>query len=1275
MATLFIALYNKINNNKSISIVLFCLFTILTITTILKNLVFKNDIWSVIPESRESSILKEITKNTPSSNNLTVIFNSTKKSQYPGELVNYSNTIINDINTTLSLKGITIPEQINTDKLEVLYEIINNNISIFIDSSDYTLIDSLISIEALKKKMFDNYNKLTSPASQFYKNKIRDDPIGISDIVLKRILTFLNDENLKVQDGVLLTADNNTALYNFSVKDHLSDINLIIPSIQKIIQKHNKSNKNYEVLLFGSPLVAHDNAQQIKTDTLLTLTLTILLLLILYFIYFRSIIKPIIILLPALFGVLCALLGFSLLKDEISLITIGTGSIVLSISISFGLHYMIQYNKSNSIIETIKYISFPLIIGSTTTIVGFLFLTLIDSPLLQELGLFAALCVFGSTIGTLIILPHFKKWSQIKYTSKLLNKTILTSNKLENLLFTFIMILTPLMAFFATGIKFDKKIENLNYVNPNTKKADEFLQNLSKNFTPSNLTYETETNLDNLLFNNEILKSKLINDRKSIIDTKSSKFFSDILPSKSTQLKRIKYWQNYWDTKKIIELTQNLINAGNQYNFNTNLFLKYTDSIKGKNNLLTIDQYKILIDNFLNNYITLNDNKYHATSIIYELNNSKINSNSITRYINNAIIYNRKSLTNHLINTIENEFNKITLITSLLVFLSLLITYGRIEIALISFTPMVITWVWILGIMTLLNIEFNIVNIILSTLIFALGDDFCIFTTDKLQNNYSKKTNEKSTTFQSITLTAITIIIGIGILGFAKHPALKSISGIAIIGISMLWINTQIIQPKFYNFFILKPTNENHPPFTFLGILKSFFAFGYFIVGSIILTVIGFIIVYLPTGNINQRKYQYHKLIQYYSKSVIYIMTNVKKKITNISKEDFSKSSIIIANHSSVLDILSILMLHPKIILITNRWVYNSPIFGWLVRMADFQYIKNDLTNNSQNLKKLSDQGYHIAIFPEGTRSTNGKIGRFHKGATFLSTELKLDILPIYIHNAHNIIRKGYFYLNDGTFSVTIGSRITYHEINNETQLKEKNKFISQVFKSNHAKLNVIQHDSYNLYKLIISNYIYKGPVIEHYSKIKIKLEECYNLYQSLIPSKATILDIGCGYGYLDYFLALSSNTRYITGVDYDEDKITIAKNNYIKPENLDFIHSDILEFNFSKYDIILLNDILHYLDQEQQESIINKSLKSLNNNGFIIIRDGINNALSKHKITKLTEFFSIKLLKFNKSKNRKPLFNSQEWYEALCVKYNARITIVQKYTWNSNIIIKIEKN
>lgn len=76
--------------------------------------------------------------------------------------------------------------------------------------------------------------------------------------------------------------------------------------------------------------------------------------------------------------------------------------------------------------------------------------------------------------------------------------------------------------------------------------------------------------------------------------------------------------------------------------------------------------------------------------------------------------------------TIKEDFNIILLISSLLVFLTLLISYGRVELALMAFLPMAVSWVIILGLMNVFSIEFNIFNILLATFIFGIGDDFSI---------------------------------------------------------------------------------------------------------------------------------------------------------------------------------------------------------------------------------------------------------------------------------------------------------------------------------------------------------------------------------------------------------------------------------------------------------------------------------------------------------------------------------------------------------------------
>ena len=129
---------------------------------------------------------------------------------------------------------------------------------------------------------------------------------------------------------------------------------------------------------------------------------------------------------------------------------------------------------------------------------------------------------------------------------------------------------------------------------------------------------------------------------------------------------------------------------------------------------------------------------------------------------------------------------------------------------------MLITWIWILGIMGLLGLQFNLINIIISTFIFifGLGDDFSIFTTDGLTQKFKEGKETIASHKVSIFLCAATTIIGLGALIFAKHPALKSIALISIIGIFCVVFIGQTVQPFLYNFFIQSRKEKGLPPWT-----------------------------------------------------------------------------------------------------------------------------------------------------------------------------------------------------------------------------------------------------------------------------------------------------------------------------------------------------------------------------------------------------------------------------------------------------------------------------
>ena len=274
---------------------------------------------------------------------------------------------------------------------------------------------------------------------------------------------------------------------------------------------------------------------------------------------------------------------------------------------------------------------------------------------------------------------------------------------------------------------------------------------------------------------------------------------------------------------------------------------------------------------------------------------------------------------------------------------------------------------------------------------------------DGLLQEYKTGKKNLSSFKSSIILSAATTIAGLGVLIFAKHPALKSIALISIIGIVCVVVMAQILIPFLFSVLIKNRVSRNRFPWTLWGFIKSSFAFSYFIGWSVTFTIIAWI---FSLFNIKEKgKLIYHTIIARVCRRLVYIMINVKKKIINPQQEKFKTPAIIIANHQSSLDILPLIMLHPKLIMFTNNRIWNSPLFGKVIRMADYfpaEQIETDISQVEERIKN----GYSIIIFPEGTRAEDGVIKRFHKGAFYLAEKLNVDILPIMIHGTDYTLTK-----------------------------------------------------------------------------------------------------------------------------------------------------------------------------------------------------------------------------------------------------------------------------
>jgi 1-acyl-sn-glycerol-3-phosphate acyltransferase len=155
-------------------------------------------------------------------------------------------------------------------------------------------------------------------------------------------------------------------------------------------------------------------------------------------------------------------------------------------------------------------------------------------------------------------------------------------------------------------------------------------------------------------------------------------------------------------------------------------------------------------------------------------------------------------------------------------------------------------------------------------------------------------------------------------------------------------------------------------------------------------------------------------LFQIWAKSVFIIMG---KKFRVIGKENIKKGDryILIANHSSLFDIVAITSFYPGISWFGHERLLKVPVFSILLKIMDYVPFKEP---NYRNTKQMIDQLIHkskyqsVAIFPEGTRTLNGKINQFYRGFIYLFRTRDIEILPVTLNGFYNLKPKNRFYIN-----------------------------------------------------------------------------------------------------------------------------------------------------------------------------------------------------------------------------------------------------------------------
>ena len=827
-----------------------------------------------------------------------------------------------------------------------------------------------------------------------------------------------------------------------------------------------------------------------------------------------------------------------------------------------------------------------MVIGNITTVSAFACLIFVKAEAMRDLGLFGALMLVGTILFVMVFLPLFAVTP--KKTKKLFvddgKAPSETWRKIKLYAFWPLVIITLILSYYSQDTAFDADLHNINYMTQQQQKDLDLLN--------ESLQKEGETDLIYVVSEGQTLQEALAKNETVMADCRS--LLSDslsatisgpdgLMPSVEKQKESLALWTAFWERHPEVadQVKHEAIKAG----FTEDAFLPFTEGITKPYEPLSEDEM-VPLQALCQTYTLQHDSVARVVNFVRvpvaaseavkeqirqvflshceepgvalrhceERSNPKISALRQAQgpQVSDGFAFSISDVGNNLVSALSDDFDYILYVCSIVVFFFLCLSFGRLELSLLAFLPLTVGWAWILGIMHLGSIKFNIVNIILATFIFGQGDDYTIFITEGLLYEYTYGKRMLKNYRNSVILSGILMFIGIGTLIFAKHPAMRSLAEVAIIGMATVVFMACYLPPFVFSWLTKKKNQLRQVPLTLKRMLYTFLTFlVFFIVTFVIVTPLT--LIYMLLGpNTEKKRYRYHQMLAWAMGTALKILPGVKFHLNNKVGETFDKPAVVISNHQSHLDLVCMMMLNPKVVLLTTDWVWKNPIYGIIIRFAEYYPVSDGYDKNVDRLKKLVERGYSVVVFPEGTRSETGEILRFHKGAFQLAQALNVDILPVFIHGASHVMPKKDFVLREGQLYVEIGQRMSAEEVT-AMEVRALTSQFHKYYIEHFEEIRRQNEDTEYVLPFVRYKYIYKGNENERGCRRNLKRIRTHAAEIDALDGQS-ILVKNSGIGELAWTIALVHRDMQVYAVEADEDKYLIASHTSYIPDNLHFI-------------------------------------------------------------------------------------------------------------------------
>ncbi|TYR37725.1 MMPL family transporter [Sphingobacterium phlebotomi] len=1108
---------------------------------------FEEDITQIIPKNERTDEFSKVLKQLNFADKITVLIEKEDRTT-TRVLTAVATAFVDSIATDSSyIRGIT--GRIEQEEMEDTYDFVYQNLPLFLDKRDYRTLADRLQPDSISERMSQNYRTLISPTGLIMRRFIQKDPLGLAVLGLQKMQQHTVGENFMLYDGFIATKDTSQLLLFLDPTFQGADTEHNTALVEHLKRLRDTLQQQFEqkaaISYYGTAFIAVANAKQIKMDISTTVLISMSVLMLLLILFYRKIYIPLLVFIPTVFAALFGMACLYLYKPVISAISLSVAAVLIGITIDYALHILTHYKKSGNVRALYRELTRPLLMSGATNAVVFLCLLFVHSEALVDLGIFASICIFSSAVFTLLIVPHLYHPQQELRHHSVLDKLAAFPFERSKVLIAVCLVLIVLSCFTSARVRYNDNLADLNFVPTALQKIAHKLDKLTNTSAKSVYLVATGKTFEDAAQKTDRLTAYL-NEAKAKKDIVDYNGLQVVPLSTTLQQGKIASWNQFWENHSKDDLISHLQQEGGKYDFDVETHAEFYRFLRERPQTLAWRDFQSQRVLGLSDFVAEQDG-FFTISTLVKLDDAK-REPFLRAMEDNADVFvvDRQHLNETFLGQLRDDFNRLVSYSFIAVLGILWVFFRRFELVLLSAIPIGLTGLVTAGLMGLFGLEFNIFSAIVCTLVFGHGVDFSIFMTAALQKQYSTTNGTLQTYRTSILLAVLTTVLAIGALVFAKHPALLSIASVSLIGVFAAVIITFVFYPILFHFFISNRAKQGRSPFTITILLLSLLFFAYYGIGCLVVSFFCRVIVAILPLSKERKDAFFRKTMSAFMKSVLYLHPPTKHKTMNVYGETFDKPAVIIANHSSFLDTLSLGMLVPKGIFLVNDWVWNSPVFGRAVRALGFYPVSQGLENGVDVLREKVAQGYSLVVFPEGTRSYENVVKRFHKGAFYLAEQLQLDILPIYLLGNGDVLPKGDVLIFGGAMTPVIGERIRPDDASFGNGYLERTKRIMRHFRKQYRAWRQKEEDMFYFRKKLQLAYYFKDEDILRSVKYHIaQFAAHYHELHRYLGEAVQVAHVSDTHGEFDYLLSLQSGNRKVLGIIADEEKRAVAESIY----------------------------------------------------------------------------------------------------------------------------------